>query len=194
MADKKEGPETREFQVTDKRFWVADESILERAQPAEQRFPSFVEELKARTEAAEMKLRERIDVLQQENDAFRERLERQVEQRVRRGRAELLRDLLEVIDNLERALEVAADSPDPALREGVALNLGLFLAKLKACGVEPFASLGLPFDPNLAEAIGAVDVEEPERDGTVVEVLQKGYLWEDQLLRPAIVRIGRFRS
>ncbi len=194
MEDKREENEYEEsprFQVTDKRFWVGDDSIIERAEAAGPKFPSFVEELKARTEAAEQKLRERIDALQRENDAFRERLDRQVEQRVRRGKAELLRDLLEVVDNLERALEAASDTSKSALYQGVALNLDLFLGKLKSTGVEPIESLGLPFDPNVAEAIGTVDVSNPELDGTVVEVVQKGYRWDEQLLRPAIVRVGK---
>lgn len=193
MTDKKE-EETPQFQVTDKRFWVGDESIIERAEPGEPRFPSFVEELKARTEAAERKLHERIESLQRENEAFRERLDRQVEQRVRRGKAELLCDLLEIVDNLERALEAASDSPDSTLREGVALNLELFLRKLRAGGVEPISSQDEPFDPNVAEAIGTVAVSDPKLDGKIVEVVQKGYQWDDQLLRPAIVRVGRLEG
>ena len=194
MTDKKEEEKTPHFQVTDKRFWVADESIIERAEPGEARFPAFVEELKARTEAAERKLRERMDNLQRENEAFRERLDRQVEQRVRRGKAELLCELLEVVDNLERALEAASDSPDSTLRQGVALNLELFLRKLKAGGVEPIESLDEPFDPNVAEAIGTVRVSDPDLDGKIVEVVKKGYQWDDQLLRPAIVRVGKLNE
>jgi molecular chaperone GrpE len=195
MTDKNKKEEaTPRFQVTDKRFWAADESIIEQAEPGQPRFPSFVEELKARTEAAERKLHERIESLQRENDAFRERLDRQVEQRVRRGKAELLRDLLEVVDNLERALEAASESPDSTLREGVALNLELFLSKLSTGGVEPIDSQNEPFDPNVAEAIGTVVVNDPELDGKIVEVVQKGYQWDDQLLRPAIVRVGRFEG
>ena len=182
------------FQVTDKRFWVDDATIIDKAKPSDPKLPSFVEELKARTEAAEQKLRERVEILQRENDAFRERIDRQVEQRVRRGKAEMIRNLLEVVDNLERALEAASEAPDSSLRQGVALNLELFLGKLKAEGVQPLDSLGSPFDPNLAEAIGTADVTESERDGTIVEVIQKGYVWDEELLRPAIVRVGKFPS
>jgi molecular chaperone GrpE len=180
------------FQVSDRRFWVQDESIVDRATLTEVKYPSFVEELKARTEAAEQKLRERLDHLDKENAAYRERLERLVEQRVDRVKAALLLDYLEIADNLERALE-AASAPEAfdALREGVALNLGLLLSKLRAAGVEPIETLQVPFDPAQAEAVGIIPVEDPGQDGLVLEQLQKGYRLNEQVLRPARVRVGK---
>lgn len=185
-------PEPPGFQVSDRRFWVQDESIVDRATLTEVKYPSFVEELKARTEAAEQKLRERLEHLDKENAAYRERLERMVEQRVDRVKAELLLDYLEIADNLERALE-AASAPEglSALREGVALNLGLLLKKLRSAGVEPIKTLQVPFDPTHAEAVGIIPVEDPEQDGLVLEELQRGYRLNEQVLRPARVRVGK---
>ncbi len=180
------------FQVSDRRFWAQDESIIDRANVPESKYPSFVEELKARTEAAEQKLRERLEQLDKENAAYRERLERLVETRVDRIKADLLHEYLEVADNLERALG-AATSADAfeALKEGVSLNLGLLLTKLRAAGVEPVETLHAPFDPAHAEAVGVISVERPEQDGLVLEELQKGYRLKDQVLRPARVRVGK---
>jgi len=180
------------FQVSDKRFWVQDESIIDRANVPESKYPSFVEELKARTEAAEKKLRERIEQLDKENAAYRERLDRMVETRIDRIKAELLHEYLEVADNLERALEAAATADSfQALREGVSLNLGLLLTKLRGAGVEPIETLHAPFDPAHAEAVGVVPVDNPEQDGMVLEELQRGYRINDQVLRPARVRVGK---
>jgi len=181
------------FQVTDRRFWVERKDIVDKAVVPGPRYPSFVEELKARTEAAEAKLRERIEHLNEENAAVRERLRRQSEQGVARARAALVREFLEVADNLERALESAKESTAcPQLREGVELTLTLFLAKLKTLGVEPLLLEGKPFDPNQAEAVGVVPVDNPELDNCVVDVVQKAYVEGEDLLRPGLVRVGRY--
>lgn len=186
------------FQVTDRRFWVKDESVIEQASAPQPRYPSFVEELKARTELAERKLKERIKQLEEENEAFRARLNREMEKRLEQEKLQVFRDLLEVVDNLERALEAAQDGrskPEERLQglvEGVQLNLELFLARLKAAGIEPLEVLNQPFDPHESEAVGVREVQDPNLDQHVVEVVQKGFRCGDQLLRPARVRVGQF--
>lgn len=183
----------RRFQVSDRRFWVHDEQAVDRAAPPSERLPSYIEQLKARTEAAEAKLEEKLAQLETENEAFRARLRRDMENRAQQETLRALEGLLEVVDNLERALEAAESAGDSgALLEGVRLNLRLFLEKLKAAGIEPLELKGQPYDPHLAEAVGAVPVEDPEQDQTVVEVVQKGYVSGDQLLRPARVRVGQY--
>lgn len=130
MDDKEEA----RFQVADKRFWVQDEELVERAEIPERKYPSYVEELRKRTELAEQKLKEKIKQLEEDNEAFRERLRREMERRLDREKQGMLRGFLEVLDNLERALSAAED---PAgLKAGVKLNLELFLTQLKANGVE----------------------------------------------------------
>src|SRR5207249_10235057 len=109
------------FSVIDRRPAYRDD-----VQPASERgLPTYVEELKARTEEAERRTREisaayrRID---EERDAFRERLTRDLERRVDMARAEFLRKVLDVLDDLERATESASGAADPAsLLSGVAL-------------------------------------------------------------------------
>jgi molecular chaperone GrpE len=192
---KEDKTEQKLFQVTDRRFWVENKDIADEAVPPGPRYPSFVAELKARTEAAESKLQERIQQLNAENAAVRERLRRQSEQGVAQARAALVREFLEVADNLERALESSQESADcPQLREGVELTLNLFLARLKVLGVEPVSLEGKPFDPNLAEAVGVVAVSTPELDNCVIEEVQKAYVAGEAVLRPARVRVGRYEG
>src|SRR5512140_411181 len=117
--DEKE--EETQFQVADRRFWAEDESVFERAEIPEKKYPSFVEELKGRTELAERKLKEKIQKLEADNDAFRERLKRELEKRVQRENQTMLTGFLEVADNLERALQASAELG--TLKEGVRLSL-----------------------------------------------------------------------
>ncbi|MFB3906094.1 MAG: nucleotide exchange factor GrpE [Acidobacteriota bacterium] len=180
-----------QIQVADKRFWVKDESVFDRAEIPEKRFPSYVEELKTRTELAERKLKEKLKKLDEDNETFRERLNRETQRRVQLEKQKLLTALLEVLDNLERAL--AAGDDIAALKEGVRLNLDLFSAKLKNEGIEAVNPIGQPFNPHEAEAVGVIPVDKPELDHCVIEVLQKGYRAGDQLLRPARVRVGQYK-
>lgn len=187
--------ERPKFQVTDKRFWVVDKDIEKRAEIPKERYPSFVEELKARTEAAEQKLKERLATLEQENAAFRDRLDRRMREEVRRQVAAVVEDLLEVLDNLERALTASRQAEDAAaLRDGLELCVRLFRSKLAALGVEEMDLTGSAFDPELAEAVGVVGVSDPAADGKVVETVQKGYRIDDRVLRHARVRVGRFEG
>jgi molecular chaperone GrpE len=186
MEDKEEV----RFQVADRRFWAQDASLLERAPAPERKYPSFVEELKSRTELAEQKLREKVRKLDDEAAAFRERLGREMERRGQRDRRQFLLGLLEIFDNLERAL--AAAEENCALKEGVQLNLELFLSKLKAEGVESIDLLNQIFDPHLAEAVSVVPVESRELDHCIVDIVQRGFRLGDQVIRPARVRVGRF--
>ena len=183
------------FQVTDRRSWLEDEDLIERTPALEKRYPSFVEELKARTELAERKLKERITDLEAENQAFRDRLGKDMERRLEQQKMDLLRGFLEVIDNFERALQAFEQTSSlEELKEGIQLNLELFLQKLKSAGVEPIDVLEQPFDPHQSEAVGVIPVEDPNLDNHVVEVVQQGYRFGDQLLRPAHTRVGKYQA
>ncbi len=189
MAEQKQKPS---FQISDRRFWVEDEDAVDKAQAPGQRYPSFVEELKSRTELAESRLRQKIADLEKENEAFRRRQRKEIERRNRQQQLEMVRDLLEVVDNLERALQADDQNNSKALAEGIRLNLELFLSKLQHRGIEPLDLEGKPFDPHQAEAVGMVEVDDPSSDQVVVETIQRGYRWDGELVRPARVRVGRF--
>ena len=175
--------------VVDRRHHAEDA-----AEPSADRspYPSFVEELRARVEAAEKRAREIVARSEAEIDAVRERLARDVERRVREGRSGLLRALLEVADDLDRAADASA--PDAAtIARGVDLTRQKLLGLLKAQGVEPLELLDQPYDPHLAEAV-VVEPVEPERDNLVLEELQRGYKLGETILRPARVRVGKTRT
>ena len=190
---KKEVPE---FQVMDRRFWVEDEAAIDKATVAEPKYPSFVEELKARTEASEMKLRERLEQIDSENSAFRQRLTKDLDRQVKGEKADLLRDILDVVDNLERAVESGRNSSDlEALLNGVELILAQLVKKLGRADVKVIESKGQVFNPEEAEAMGVALVDDPELDQQVVEVIKKGYrLADGPVLRPALVMVGRFEK
>ncbi len=181
--------------MNDRRFWVQDESAEDNASIPTRKYPTLVEELKARTELAEQKLREKIEQLDQENEAFRLRLSKDMDRRMEQEKLELVSDFLEVIDNLERALKAAHQTLSfEALKEGAQLNLDLFLSKLKSLGIEPMELLHQPFDPHEAEAVGVVAVDDPDLDQYVVEVVQRGFRWGEQVVRPGRVRTGQYQT
>ena len=104
------------------------------------------------------------------------------------GKKDTAAMMLPVLDNLERALEAAAGSPDEALRNGVEMVLKQMTDAYGKLEVKPINRLGEKFDPNLENAIlqGTEDEGEP---GTVCQVLQKGYMIGDKVLRHAMVKV-----
>lgn len=120
---------------------------------------------------------------------YKKRIERQFADIALAGRRALLRQLLPVIDNLERAL--AVDDASQGLRGGVQQTLKGFESVLAAEGVRPITDIvGRPFDPKIADAIGTRAVEDVAED-TIVEQTQKGYLLGDEVLRPAKVIVAK---
>src|SRR5690606_32260044 len=150
-----ESGESSGFQVSDRRFWVLNESAEEQAEIPNPRLQNYIEELETRTEAAENKLRERIEELERENQAYRDRLERQLEKRLEQEKARVLGDFLEIVDNFERALNaVHQNITVEDLVEGLKLNLDILHRRLTGAGVERFETMRFTFDQNVAEAIG----------------------------------------
>jgi molecular chaperone GrpE len=124
---------------------------------------------------------------------FRKRMAAEVQAAALRGKVEVARGVVGVLDDLERALGAAdldpeGDSEDP-LAHGVLLVFRNLRETLGRSGVEVVDPKGEKFDPNLAEALSTVAVEGTEA-GVVVEVMQKGYRFEGQLIRPAMVVVA----
>ncbi|HVV86120.1 MAG TPA: nucleotide exchange factor GrpE [Kofleriaceae bacterium] len=122
---------------------------------------------------------------------FRRRSKRDLDDAKADARTRVLKEMLPVIDNLERAVAHATDDGGAVL-EGVRLVLRQFATALERCEVTPVEAEGKPFDPNLHEAIGQQESDAPA--GTVISVLQKGYRLTDRLLRPAMVVVARPRQ
>ncbi len=105
----------------------------------------------------------------------------------------ILKELLPVIDNLERAILHSKETSDlKGLVEGVELTYKQFLDSLGRFGVKVVQSIGEPFDPSRHQALSQVETDKHD-ENIVIEELQKGYLLEDRMLRPALVNISRKR-
>jgi molecular chaperone GrpE len=103
----------------------------------------------------------------------------------------LLREILPVIDNVERAVESVRKHDDSnfQLREGIELILSQFLNALEKLGVQPIEAVGQPFDPTKHDALLRVHAPD-SMEGLVVEEVRKGYYLHDKVLRPAQVTVG----
>jgi molecular chaperone GrpE len=119
---------------------------------------------------------------------YKKRSERHNRDIAEHKRRDLLKSLLPVIDNLERALSYEGAESGP-LREGVSQTLKGFEALLASQGVKPLSVKGTPFDPAFAEAIATQP--STDGDGLVLEEAQKGYTIGDELLRPAKVVVSK---
>jgi molecular chaperone GrpE len=139
-----------------------------------------------RDEYLELAQRTRADF-----DNYRKRVAKETSEALARGKAELARELLPVIDNLERALEAGQDaSAHEALTRGVALVHDELRARLQSAGVEAFDPTGEPFDPQLHEALSTQPAEGTD-SGVVLETVAKGYRLNGQVLRPARVVVSQ---
>ncbi len=126
-----------------------------------------------------------------ESENARKRIRQQSEESVRIQRESILRDLLPIIDNLERALAAAREGTDPkTILDGVQMTVRALLDFLRAQGVTPVASVGQAFDPARHEAVDHVpsDVHPPN---TVVDEFHRGYQIGERILRPARVSVAK---
>ncbi len=200
-----EPPDERpSFKVDDRRHWARplnehDEQDENTDRPEDESRPAggdgLLDRYRSRAEQAEAKLHEYIGAFKQsqaEADAFRERLNRDLDRKVELRFASLVRDLLSTVDDLELALAHVAGVPDAEpLARGVSLAVQHFLQILERHGVVRIAPDGEPFDPAVAEAVRVDPVKDPELDGVVTETMRPGYRLGDQLVRPAAVAVGR---
>ena len=129
-----------------------------------------------------------------EFDNFRKRTGKERMQQAARAQAELVKPLLEPLDDLARVIEF--DDSGKALDaviEGVSLVQKKLMRALAENGLEPIQAVGRPFDPELHEALTTTPTEDPEEDGLVSEELTRGYLFKGSLLRPALVQVKKLQ-
>jgi molecular chaperone GrpE len=125
---------------------------------------------------------------------LRKRQKREAEDAKFEAKAKVLKEMLPVVDNLERAVEHAAagsEEKNPIV-EGVQLVLRQFTTAFERLDVTAIDAMGQPFDPNLHEAISQQESDQPP--GTVVQVLQRGYKSGDRLLRPSLVVVAKAKA
>jgi molecular chaperone GrpE len=124
-------------------------------------------------------------------DNYRKRVAREKEQYIQCANEELLKRLLEIVDNLERALETSAESTSyEALREGVELIYQRLKGILEGEGVCYIECMGRPFDPNYHEAVMQAE-KEGEESERVVDETQKGYTLKGKVIRPSKVVVSK---
>ncbi len=159
------------------------------APTAEELQPSLEESLaESQAEARknwDLYLRERADL-----ENYRKRAQREREELARFANENLLRELLPVLDNLERAVAHAEQEPEGGLLQGVQLTLDQMRKTLERFGVLPVAAVGETFNPDRHEAMGQLESSD-QPPNTVVKEMQKGYTLNDRLLRPALVMIAK---
>lgn len=155
--------------------------------------PQVAEEARDREAELETRVREtqeRLLRVAADFENYRRRIEREKQEYVKFAHERILRDLLPIMDNLRRAMEHArVIGESPVLLSGVELVVQEFEKVLERYGVTPIDALGRPFDPMVHEALQTVEVEESE-PGLVVEEIQRGYLLNGRVLRPALVSVS----
>jgi molecular chaperone GrpE len=130
--------------------------------------------------------------LRAEIENNRKRAERDVENAHKYALKIFVENLLPVIDSMEMGQTAAAadNATLESIREGSALTVDMFVQVLQKSGLEQVDPLGEKFDPERHQAISMIEVESAESN-TVVEVMQKGFLLNDRLVRPAMVVVAR---
>jgi len=119
---------------------------------------------------------------------YRRRIEREGNKLAEEGKREIILPLLDIIDDMEKALQWAS-SPDQPSVKIVRIIHQKCLSLLETHGILPFKSVGTLFDHTLHEAV-AMAKHEGSQPGTIVDELRRGYLWNSKLLRPAQVRVA----
>lgn len=194
------------FAVRDRRFWALDteeEGASKDERPPRAERPAYVEGLEQRLAEQEQRLLEYIDAHKASERQFaeaRERLRRERDREIEREKAALVGRFFEVLDNMDRSLDAAEQGAADdrmsfeALRDGVRLVRQQLLDVLAGMGLERIDPVGEPFDPSIHDAMSLVPVDDAAEDNVVQQLFRCGYRQGEQILRPAMVLVGRFTS
>ncbi len=148
-----------------------------------------VEERIAKLEAEKDDLRKTLIHRQADFENFRKRVERERHEESRRATGVAIQHLLPVLDTFERALAAHEEPAYAEYRKGVELIYKQLWESLAKQGLERIDAQGKAFDPHVHQAIERVETDE-YADGTVIDVLQPGYIFHGRVLRPATVRVA----
>ena len=174
---------------------VAEELETDASEEAE-KGSAEEESLEEQFRAAEARAEENYDRLLRitaEFENYKKRMEREMNDFRKFANESLIKDILPIVDNLERALEIPNGNDENAfngMREGVQMTLKGLQESLEKFGVVSIDSLDKPFDPNFHQAV-MQEESEGHPDNTVSKELQKGYLMSERLLRPAMVVVSK---
>lgn len=180
-----------DIKVTDRRWWANDDTATVAEEPKLK--PTLIEELEARIADKDREIQELVAKYRGASDEFdqaRARLRKEVQKDVERSRRSVIISFLEVLDNLDRALEAGQARVEDPFVQGVAMVRHQFLATLEGFGVTRLDPTGTPFNPALHEAVSTVPAVSPDQHGIVLGVVRPGYLLGDEVLRAAQVAVA----
>jgi molecular chaperone GrpE len=192
-----------QVRVVDRRWWAREHTSDEPDQTP-LRKPTYVEDLERQLADLTTRMQELGSERRRSQEEFEQariRIRRDVGREVERGKRVILADLLEVLDNLDRAIAAARegvqrDATDAigGLLRGIDLVRDQFRAKLAGFGVVRLDVIGSRFDAARHEAVSTTSVDDPSQDETVVAVVKEGYAIGDEILRPASVVVGKCQT
>lgn len=187
--------EEKKIVVLDKRrIKSVDDTCDEDGEPDLERTPTYVKQLEDKMEENDSRLKEYIAAHKEkmaEMDKVRKRLEDDSEKRASEKFGKLIAELFPVIDDFDRAIESAKENnADDPLVKGVEMLRGRLFEVLEKQGLEVIDCLDKPFDPEVAQAVSTIPVDDDDKVDIVLEQLAPGYRFGDRVLRPAMVRVG----
>ena len=169
---------------------LAEEAAEEQEEPCEETAAEPGKKAEEPAQAEDEDLNTKYLRLAADFQNFRRRTEKEKSDIYAFANEKFASGLLEVMDNFERAMEHAEDSPDPKLAEGMQLILKQLQGVLEKNNVEEIEALGKPFDPNYHNAV-MTEAAEGCESGTVTKVLQKGYMLNKKVIRPSMVAVSQ---
>ena len=191
MADKEK--DVKDIPKEEEMPAEADEELKEAGEETEEE-EEIVEDINEESEIE--KLSKEIDKLKNDyarayadTENLKKRLTAEAEQTRKYRIQSFAKEILPVIDNLERALATQVHESDESFKKGIEMTYNQLLNALKNEGVEEIDCLNQPFDPNLEQAIMQEKKEDVD-SGIVIQILQKGYVLKDRILRPAMVKVS----
>lgn len=189
--DEREGKKKKEKKVPQRKIEDLENRMVEMRKDFHLKLMEADKTLKEK-EAEIEAINDRLLRLGADFDNFRKRDQKEKSDRFNYGNEEIAKEILPVVDNLERAIatiEKEGEVDDPTV-QGVELTLKSLENMLSKFNIKPIEALNTKFDPTYHQAIAQVEVEE-DRNGLVVEEHSKGYMLLDRLLRPSMVVVGK---
>lgn len=185
LASREQEVQTEDTQQTEEALSAEEVSrLLVDLAEAQERATKLTEERRL--------LHEQLLRRQAEFENFRKRTDRERSEIALKARADLINEMLPILDNFERALN-SANSPEDAVQEGILTGIRLihrqFLDCLIGMGLNPIQAVGEPFDPHLHEAV-TTEVTADQPENTILEELRRGYKLGDKLIRPSMVKVS----
>ena len=173
---------------------TVEEKAEEKAEETEEEQEEVVEDINEESEVDLLKkevarLKNAYALAYADTENIKKRLTAEAEQSKKYRIQSFAKEILPALDNLERALKSETDNTNEGLLKGVQMVYDQLISSLKQEGVTEIECLDKPFDANLEQALMQEKVE-GKKSGIVIEVLQKGYMLKDRILRPAMVKVS----